>query len=124
MNKNGMVSMARTPSAIKKGMNPVSSMASKYPYGVSISLDNDTLKKLGITELPEMGDEYQIIGVAKVTHASSASSEAGQNTSMELTITHLNLTHEDDVEEKSESPSVEKSESITKPGNPFGITTR
>jgi hypothetical protein len=113
MKKTGLINMARSPAELKADNKPSTlSGDSKYPYGTRISLNTDQLKKLGITELPEMGDEYSIVGVAKVTRASSSASESGSETSMELILTHLSMTHENDVEEKAETPEQEQVEQI------------
>jgi hypothetical protein len=107
-----MVDLKRSPAKAKES-NSVNYKPSPYGYGTSISLDNDTLKKLGVKELPEIGDEYTITAKGKVTSASTNASESsGKNTSLSIQITHLQLTHEDAAEEKKESPAEEQSEQI------------
>ena len=39
----------------------------KYPYGLEISLDDESLKKLNITALPEVGYTFMISALATVT---------------------------------------------------------
>lgn len=66
-----------------------------YPYGVCLNLDTDELAKLGITSanLPEVGDEYHVVAVGKVTRVSENETEGSdyscglgiQITAMELT---------------------------------------
>lgn len=42
----------------------------EYPWGLQIRLENEELKKLGIKDLPEVGEEYHLEVVAKVTSVS------------------------------------------------------
>lgn len=60
-----MTSMERSQESIKE-CAPVSCEQDKYPYGLRIHLDNDTLTKLGIKELPKVGDKFMIEAVAMV----------------------------------------------------------
>jgi hypothetical protein len=108
-----LVDLKKSPAAAKKE-NAVQYKPSPYGYGTSISLDHEQLKKLGITELPEVGDEYQITATGKVTSASmNASESSGSRTSLSIQITHLKLTHEDEAKEKKETPAQEKAEQLT-----------
>lgn len=104
-----LVHMKNTPAAVKKESN-LSYKPSPYPYGLEMSFDTEQLKKLGITELPEVGGKYSITATGNVTHASKSASESGEHTSMRIQITHLKLETDDSAEEKKESPSVEKAE--------------
>lgn len=115
LKKTGMTSLARSKAEMeaRQGSNEIAvSSTDKYPYGVSLNLSNDELEKLGITELPELGDEYAVVGIAKVTRASQSASTSGQDTSLELQLTHLKLTHENDTEEAAESRAKEQSENL------------
>src|SRR4051794_34887178 len=89
-----MVDMKRTPeekATREKEMSAgVSPSDDEYPYSTRLQLGRDELDKLGITDLPAIGDEFKIEAVAKVI---SARLEAGENDddsrSVELQITKL-----------------------------------
>ena len=69
---------------------------SKYPYGLCLSLDTETLKKLGIDQLPETGGEFKILAkaIVKSTHQSE-SLEGNTYKSLELQITDMAVKYED-----------------------------
>jgi hypothetical protein len=99
ISKTGMTSMKRDMRA-----QDSPSPGADYGYGTSITLDQAALKKLGITDLPTVGDEYHVMAVANV-HATS-------KTSITLQLTHMTLTHEDAAEEAGETPEMERKESF------------
>jgi hypothetical protein len=43
----------------------------EYPYGLCIELDEESLKKLGITELPKVGSLMQILAKVRVKTTSA-----------------------------------------------------
>ena len=64
----------------------------EYPYGLCISLNEEALAKLGITELPPVGAAFMIHAHAKVESTSAHSDSAGEEErSMSLQITDLGL---------------------------------
>lgn len=70
--------------------------APRYPWGLCINLDNDSLKKLGLTDdMPEVGEEYLLTATVKVTSCSSSDTEGGgKNQSCSLQIVEMALTEE------------------------------
>lgn len=82
--------------------NPVAVPANKeeYPYGLRITLQKEQLAKLGMKEMPKVGDSF--VADAKMVVKSVQVSDGGNGTykSVDLQITHLGL--EDDGEEKSQ----------------------
>ena len=75
-----MVDLAKTPAEVKKEVAdmtmpamPASSKPSvaEYPYGLCISIEDETLKKLGLDgDLPAAGEMLHFVAMAKVTNAS------------------------------------------------------
>jgi hypothetical protein len=78
---------------------------SKYPYGLSISLTEKELDKLGIEASDiEVGDMLHLHALAKVTSVSCHDNEHGSTCRVELQICYLS--GEDEEEENEEAESV------------------
>jgi len=60
----------------------------RYPWGLSISLDNDTLEKLGL-ELPKVGSELLLAAKVTVTSVSANEGSEGVYRNVSLQITDL-----------------------------------
>lgn len=106
-----MVDLARTPEDVKKEIGKDMAMASPspvgertvptYPYGLCVSLDEETLKKLKLDgDLPDVGEMIHFCAMAKVTSASMSEREGTDGAKetcrrVELQITHLGLENED-----------------------------
>ena len=63
----------------------------RYPYGLCLSLDKNSLEKLGITALPKVGGEMMITAKAKITGTSQYDSQGGSEMRVELQITDMDL---------------------------------
>lgn len=75
----------------------------KYPYGLQITLNEDSLKALGITELPKVGEKMKIEGFVEVCNTSQYEESSGHSSrSLGLQITDLDLS-----KEKAKKPSKE-----------------
>lgn len=80
----------------------------QYPYGLSITLDDESLKKLGMLDaLPAVGSEIQLTAKATVTSVSqNARAEPGdvadkeQRLSLQITDLETNAGREPSTEEK------------------------
>ena len=65
--------------------------APKYPYGLNLDLNDETLKKLGITKLPAVGDAVSITAIAKVTRISAYEEQGGSEQCLGLQITDMEI---------------------------------
>lgn len=85
---SGMVSMERTEAEKKNDKSqglavPSPSDGPDYPYGLSVELRDESLKKLGIKELPEVGTkmvmecEVEVVRTSQRAGKDSADREVG-----------------------------------------------
>lgn len=74
-----------------------------YPYGLEISLDKESLEKLGIETLPPIDTVFLINAQAKVVRATHSSSAGGDQKSMSLQITDMEMTSKDKKKKSKES---------------------
>lgn len=81
-----------------------------YPYGACLHLDTDELEKLGVDKLPQVGDEYHIRAVGRVTSVSSNESLGGKAENMSVQIEMMELVHEDEAEAEPDSVAEEEAE--------------
>ena len=91
--KAGMVDMKISKAEVKKKNSPMAYPGDNesYPYGLSIRLDNDAMKKLGIN-LPDVGETVDISAKAMVTEASAnETTNGGKRLSCTLQITKLQV---------------------------------
>lgn len=71
---------------------PAPSDGPKYPWGLCITLNDDTLEKLGVKTLPAAGTTVTIIAKAQVTSTSERQTEGdGTKQSMDLQITDMQV---------------------------------
>lgn len=61
----------------------------KYPYGTSLYLDEVALAKLGIKEMPEVGQELRIEAIGKVVGTSSREYEGGAHQTLDIQLTDM-----------------------------------
>ncbi|MEJ5360145.1 MAG: capsid staple protein [Desulfobacterales bacterium] len=91
-----MVSMRLSKKAanrLRKNMLVAEPEAPKYPWGLTLHLENEAVDLLGISPSDyDAGDEVMLAARAKVTSTSVGETEAGgKNKSIGLQITHLSL---------------------------------
>lgn len=91
-------------------ISPTGSNLPDYPWGTCIDLDDVSLKKLSIDSLPDVGDEYHIVAMGKVTRLSSSADENESENRMTIQITMLQLVHEDEMPDEKETATSENSE--------------
>jgi hypothetical protein len=114
-----LVDMAYTKAELKEEKaEAMSGYPSPYPWGLCLSLEKDELSKLGIKTLPNVGDEWHLLAVAKVTGVNqSARENEDEETRVGLQITMMQvILQESAAEEKreKETPAAEARET-TKP---------
>jgi hypothetical protein len=81
------------------------SSVSEWPWGLQIRLEDEELKKLGLKELPEVGGEFHLQVIAKVTSVSQNQMADGKSDRCVcLQITMLGV----ELEESAESEKGEK----------------
>jgi hypothetical protein len=61
----------------------------KYPWGLCITLDDQSLKQLGITKMPDVDDVLTITAKAEITSVSANQSQDGTHRSLSLQITDM-----------------------------------
>lgn len=74
----------------------------EYPYGLRIELRNDSLAKLGITELPKVGSRMTLTAIVEVCGTSTCESRSGEDLSLDLQITDMSL----GTDEKKDAASI------------------
>lgn len=94
-----MTNLAMTKEQAKSeyGVEPTDDDLPKYPYGLSIYLDDDTLKKLGITDLPKVGTSMPATITVMVTGTSQRATQSSKDgkqlrTCVDLQITDMDIT--------------------------------
>lgn len=90
-----MTSMVLTPDEAKEEMGcsvPSDNDTPRYPYGLSLYLDDETLAKLGITAMPDVGTKLRLVAQVDVTGNSQRQTQDGKDVSMDLQITDMELT--------------------------------
>jgi hypothetical protein len=63
----------------------------KYPWGLSISLDDETLAKLGITQMPDIGTAMTLTARVEVCSTSQYANQKSTDKSVSLQITAMEL---------------------------------
>ena len=71
-----------------------------YPYGLSINLEEQSIQKLGINALPEIGQKFLLKSIVEVTSISDNKNKDSRNRCIRLQITDMELA-EPPKEEKS-----------------------
>lgn len=98
-----MVDMRRTPAEKEESaVQTLPGNGPDYPWGLAISLDQDSLDKLGLDDDVGIGDMIHLHAMAKVTSVSKTDNEAtGPCCRIELQITHI-ATEDEDTEDDDE----------------------
>jgi len=87
-----LVNMKRTTKANKIQDIPSTGEREKYPYGLEITLETESLNKLGISLLDyKIGGEVNIVAKGKVERISQSEELGRDRKTMGIQITHLSL---------------------------------
>lgn len=87
-----LINMEMSKEEAKEETQPSPADAPKYPWGLCITLNDDSLEKLGVDSLPEVETEVTIVAKAQVSRTSAYQSNGGEaERSMELQITDMQL---------------------------------
>lgn len=65
--------------------------APKFPYGTSLYLDEDEQAKLGLTEMPDVGTEFPMEAVVRVTGTSQRETQSGTRKTLDLQIVKMGI---------------------------------
>ena len=91
-----LVSMQLSKSEAKAMTEPSEPDRPRFPWGLSLHLDDEVLGKLNITTLPKVGSTEELRAVVKVTRISEDDSQEGRSRSVALQITELAFGDPDD----------------------------
>lgn len=103
-----MCSMEKSQESMKE-CAPSSIDSDKYPYGIRLHLDDEYVKKLGIKELPKVGEKMVIHAVAYVCDAAEHMVEGkGTRKSIGLQICEMGVEPHSEKKSASEAMYEEK----------------
>lgn len=96
------VSMALTAKKDGESNDFMNECAPIYPYGLTISLGDEQLSKLGLPAECEVGDLMHMHCIAKVISVSKNDTESGTRTNVALQITDIACENEDEENRMAE----------------------
>ncbi|PVX84344.1 capsid staple protein [Paraburkholderia unamae] len=91
-----MISMKLTPVEAKQestadAPTTVDADRPAYPYGLTVCLDDESLSKLGVTSLPDVGTPFTMTARVEVCSASQYQNQSGTDRNLSLQITDMQL---------------------------------
>lgn len=110
-----LIDMAYTKAELKEEKSEMccgpDGQPAPYPWGLCIRLEKKELDKLGMKQLPDIGEEFHFMAVAKVTSVNQSAREGqDEETSVGLQITMMQVVLQEPAEKKSESAAEESKE--------------
>jgi len=98
-----MASMKMAPGESEYGMMAEPMKPQEYPYGLKLCLKEGSIAKLGLKELPAVGEEIMITAMVKVVEVCEEESEdRGIERELELQITELGFGEQMDSKKAAE----------------------
>ena len=104
MSLHGLVSMKRTKKDKTNTDHAIDE--SKFPYGLSISLDDESLSKLGIKTLPPVGEAMIVVGIGKVESVSERSDQRRSSRNVTIQLEELEVGAVEDGSAKTAEDAV------------------
>jgi hypothetical protein len=96
-----LINMEMSKEEAKEYTEPKASEGPKYPWGLCLTLNDDSLKKLGIDKMPSVETEVTIIAKAVVSGTRENQTQGGDSqASIDLQITDMTLSTESDAASK------------------------
>lgn len=89
MSDHKLVDMRRSKKERKS--NEVAIEEPSLPFGLSITLDDDSLKKLGFKELPAVGSKMVVAAIGTVKSVSERSSSRRKNRDVSIDLERLDV---------------------------------
>jgi hypothetical protein len=90
--KPTLINMQQSAEEAKEYTSPTPADAPKYPWGLCITLNDDSLEKLGVDKLPSVDTEVTIIAKATVSSVRENQTQGGESeASMDLQITDMRI---------------------------------
>ena len=97
-----MVSMKMSPKEVKAMEPTISETKPEYPYGLRISLNKESMEKLGMS-LPGIGDKVSIQAVGEIVAFSQYESDGHKNKSCDIQIEELQIGSKKEEKDASKS---------------------
>lgn len=85
-----LINMTLTQDEAKQE-NEVNSDPPKYPWGLCLTLNDDSLDKLGMDKLPEIGTKMRLVAMVEVTGVSASTYQGAEEkrSSVDLQVTDM-----------------------------------
>ena len=80
----------------------------RFPHGITIHLDDDSMKKLGFDSLPDVGEEFIVVGVGPVESANESKRQKGVDRSMSIQLQRMEIGPVDGDDEESLAAAIDK----------------
>jgi hypothetical protein len=92
-----LTSTKLSPKEVKTADGPmpgaVASKSGRHPWGLTLNLEHETLQKLGMDHLPQVGSEMHLAAKGKVTSAEERDHGNGPRRSATVQVTHMAVAH-------------------------------